>query len=212
MRKISASILIALSILSGLGGVVDKTEGTLGIGKPKTEQFDSRNDAGSRSPLVEFVLSGAFAAAAGLVGGRSGGDKDARFDVERIVRRGEQGNFSEAEIANAFNKSEAGIRQLILYLCEDLGLGKTNVERVSFVYDASELIVSVRGFVQADNTEKLDKLNDLIMKLLSEKLHRAAQINTASVGGFDEAIRRAVDEQVAEGREKLMQTIRLFSH
>ena len=61
-------------------------------------------------------------------------------------------------------------------------------------------------------SEKLDKLNDLIMKLLSEKLHRAAQINTASVGGFDEAIRRAVDEQVAEGREKLMQTIRLFSH
>jgi hypothetical protein len=213
MKKTIAKILIGLALINGIAPTVETIEEGKEYVQEMTEPASSQtavthaahafqNDPYHIGPALGFAVSAVSLGAAAAINGKRAGR-----DIERVIIPRRRPDAALAEVANAFNQSEAGLGKLFSYICEDIQLANARVERISAVAKSEQLLVSVRVNLDAADSHVVEQLFEHIAELMEHKIEAAQHIVVEDRTSFDNALAMSVANEIKLGKEVLMKNI-----
>jgi hypothetical protein len=225
MKKTINAILISLAILCAVDAVTDTVRdetkdipaithslrGDVPAAESTVSSLPNDEESGIGT-AAKYAVGASIAGAAGYFSRRDSKEERLRRLRESNMPRHvtvpiDSGSFNAEQVVTAFQTSDAKLKILIGYLCEQLDLEKEAIERVRLTRENGNLAASLTVAVDADDSEKFDRLLELVAEIVPEKLHLVEELMEEHHIGFDDALRQAMDDEIKLGSSVLIRTL-----
>ena len=216
--RIALALLASLPAIDGTSDTVTDFVDDYHTVISKVENHESKDNESPFSTSSKYLVSGLLLLAAHKLGNSTEKDEKLEREDHRNMFAIERPipidfintNLYVSDFANALNKSGKEIEVLLGYIFKYAEGRNSKIDKLIFFVEANKLFTSIRGFLDSNRMETIEKVLDLLCELLEEKVDHAAKISIESEIDLDQSLRVAVNQEISEGKEELIRKIELF--